>query len=54
MLIIGCVVSFIVSLVVIRGLMEYVRKHSFAVFGLYRIALGGVVLIYFLIRSLLV
>ena len=52
-LITGCVVSFIVSLVVIRGLMEYVRKHSFAVFGIYRIALGGVVLIYFLIRSLL-
>jgi len=52
-LITGCVVSFIVSLVVIRGLMEYVRKHSFSVFGLYRIALGAVVLVYFAIRSLL-
>ena len=30
---VGCVVSFVVSLLVIKGLMEYVRKHSFAVFG---------------------
>ena len=35
-LIVGCIVSFVVSLAVIRGLMEYVRKHSFAVFGIYR------------------
>lgn len=46
-LIVGCVVSFVVSLVVIRALMEYVRKHSFSVFGVYRIILGVVVLIYF-------
>ena len=52
-LITGCVVSFIVSLVVIKGLMEYVRKHSFSVFGLYRIALGIVVLSYFAIKALL-
>ena len=49
-LIIGCLVSFLVSLVVIRGLMEYVRKHSFAAFGVYRIVLGAVVLLYFLFR----
>ena len=49
-LLVGCVVSFIVSLVVIRGLMEYVRKRSFAVFGIYRIALGALVLLYFLIK----
>ena len=42
-LITGCVVSFIVSLIVIRGLMEYVRKRSFSVFGVYRIVLGAVV-----------
>ena len=47
-LIIGCLVSFLVSMVVIKGLMEYVRKHSFSAFGLYRIILGTVVLIYFL------
>ena len=50
---VGCVVSFVVSLAVIRGLMEYVRKHSFAVFGVYRIALGAVVLLYFLITSVI-
>ena len=46
-LIVGCVVSFLVSLLVIRGLMEYVRKHSFSAFGVYRILLGIVVLAYF-------
>ena len=46
-LIIGCIVSFVVSLVVIRALMEYVRKHSFSAFGIYRIVLGAVVLLYF-------
>ena len=48
-LLVGMVVSFIVSLLVIKGLMDYVRKHSFAVFGVYRIILGIVVLAYFLI-----
>ena len=48
-LLVGCVVSFIVSLLVIRGLMEYVRRHSFSAFGVYRIVLGIVVLAYFLI-----
>ena len=37
----------LVSLLVIRGLMEYVRKHSFSAFGVYRIILGVVVLVYF-------
>ena len=46
-LIVGCAVSFLVSLLVIRGLMEYVRRHSFSAFGVYRILLGVVVLIYF-------
>ena len=47
-LIVGCIVSFVVSMVVIKGLMEYVRKHSFSVFGVYRIVLGAIVLLYFL------
>lgn len=47
-LIVGCVVSFVVSLAVIKGLMEYVRKHSFSAFGIYRIILGIIVLAYFL------
>ena len=50
-LLVGSVVSFLVSVAVIRGLMEYVRKRSFAVFGLYRILLGAVVLIYFLLMG---
>ena len=46
---VGCVVSFGVSLLVIKGLMEYVRKRSFSVFGIYRIILGALVLGYFLL-----
>ena len=49
---VGCVVSFVVSLLVIKGLMEYVRNHSFASFGIYRIILGIVVLGYFAITML--
>ncbi len=52
-LLIGCLVSFVVSLAVIRGLMRYVRNHSFQVFGVYRIILGIAVLGYFLVQSLL-
>ena len=39
------VVSFLVSLLVIRGLMAFIKKHSFKPFGWYRIALGAVVLL---------
>ena len=46
---VGMASSFIVSLIVIQGLMDYVRKRSFAVFGVYRIVLGIVVLGYFLL-----
>ena len=46
---VGCMVSFIVSVLVIKALMEYVRKRSFAAFGVYRIILGAVVLLYFII-----
>ena len=49
-LLVGCVVSFVVSLLVIKGLMEYVRKHSFSAFGVYRIILGAVVLGYFVMK----
>ncbi len=49
-LIVGCVVSFVVSLAVIKGLMQYVRKHSFSVFGVYRIVLGILVLLYFILK----
>ncbi len=46
-LIIGMVTAFIVSLVSIRFLMQYVKKHDFKIFGWYRIALGLLVLLYF-------
>ena len=48
-LLVGCTVSYIVSLLVIKGLMAYVRKHSFSAFGVYRIVLGIAVLAYFLL-----
>ena len=47
-LIIGCVSAFLVSLAVIKALMEYVRRHSFSAFGVYRIVLGALVLMYYL------
>ena len=49
---VGCVVSFVVSLLVIKGLMDFVRKHSFSGFGWYRIVLGILVLGYFGIQAL--
>jgi len=52
-LIVGCVVAFVVSLLVIKALMEFVRKHSFASFGVYRIVLGIVVLGYFALQAVL-
>ena len=52
-LIVGCVVSFLVSLLVIKALMEYVRKHSFSAFGIYRIMLGAVVLLYFVLKAII-
>ena len=47
-LVIGMAVAFIVSLIVIKFLMGYIRKHDFKVFGVYRILLGFAVLAYFL------
>lgn len=44
---VGCAVAFLVSLAAIKYLMDYVRRHSFASFGVYRIILGAVVLAYF-------
>ena len=49
-LLVGCAVAFGVSLLVIRGLMEFVRKRSFASFGVYRIVLGALVIGYYLVE----
>ncbi len=46
-LLVGMIVSFLVSVLVIKFLMNYIKKHDFKVFGYYRIALGIIVLIYF-------
>lgn len=47
LLLIGMAVAFVVSIVVIKLLLGYIRKHSFTVFGWYRIALGIAVLAFF-------
>ena len=46
-LFVGMIVAFVVSVVVIRFLMGYIKKHDFKVFGWYRIVLGVAVLVYF-------
>ncbi|MBQ9852126.1 MAG: undecaprenyl-diphosphate phosphatase [Ruminiclostridium sp.] len=46
-LVIGSVVAFVVSVLVIKFLMSYIKKHDFKVFGWYRIVLGIIVLAYF-------
>ena len=49
-LLVSSVVAFVVSILVIKFLLNYIRKHDFKVFGYYRIALGILVLLYFLIK----
>lgn len=46
---VGTLVAFIVSVISIKFLMNYIKKHSFKVFGYYRIVLGILVLVYFLV-----
>ena len=46
----GTIVAYVVSILSIRFLMDYVKKHDFKVFGWYRIVLGALVLIYWLVR----
>ena len=50
-LILGMVSAFLVSVIVIRFLMGYIKKHDFKVFGWYRIVLGAAVLLYFTVAS---
>lgn len=54
LLIVGMVVSFIVSIVAIKFLMNFVKKHSFSAFGVYRIILGALVIGYFLINTFVI
>ena len=48
-LLVGCLVAFVVSVIAIKFLLSYIKKNDFKVFGYYRIFLGLLVLIYFAI-----
>ncbi len=48
----GMVVAFVVSIIVIKFLMNYIKKHDFKVFGWYRIVLGILVLVYFGVKTM--
>ena len=48
---VGTLTSFIVSVIAIKFLISYVRRHDFSLFGYYRIALGALVIAYFLITG---
>ena len=49
-LLVGMLVSFLVSVAIIKFLMNYIKKHNFKIFGYYRIILGIIVLTYFFLR----
>lgn len=46
----GCIVAFLVSFVVIKFFMDYIKRHDFKIFGWYRIIVGIIVLAYFTLR----
>ncbi len=50
-LLVGCLVAFFVSFLAVRWLMNFVRKHDFRPFGIYRILLGTLLLVYFFCTS---
>ncbi len=50
-LLVGMITAFITSIVAIKFLMSYIKKHDFKVFGWYRIVLGIIVLLYFFITG---
>ena len=50
-LLVGIIVSFLVSLLAIKLLMDFVKRHSFSIFGVYRIVLGVIVFGYFIANN---
>ena len=52
LLLVGCAVAFVVSVIAIKFLMGYIKKNDFKVFGYYRIVLGILVLAFFAITGL--
>lgn len=53
LLLLGCIVSFVVSILAIKFLLKYIQNHDFKAFGYYRIVLGIIVFLYFGIYALL-
>ena len=51
-LVVGILVAFVVSILAIKFLVGYIKKHDFKAFGWYRIVLGVLVLLYFLVKSI--
>ena len=51
LLMLGCIVSFGLSIVAIKFLMGYIKQHDFKVFGYYRIVLGGIIVIWTIIQT---
>ena len=52
-MIVGMLVAFVVSIFAIKFLMQYIKKHDFKAFGWYRIVLGVIVLLYFVIKTVI-
>ena len=52
-LMLGCIVSFGVSIVAIKFLMNYIKKNDFKVFGYYRIALGSLIILVSLVKMVI-
>ena len=52
-LILGMFVAFVVSIISIKFLMKYIKKHDFKIFGWYRIGLGAVLIVYFVFAKLI-
>jgi undecaprenyl-diphosphatase len=49
-LLVGFIVSFLVALAIVKFLINFVKKHDFKIFGYYRIILGVMIILYFLIK----
>ena len=47
---VGCVSAFVVSIIAIKTFIGYIKQHSFTAFGWYRIILGALVAVYFLLN----
>ena len=45
-LLVGCISAFLVSLFMIRFMLNYIRKNTFTMFGIYRILLGIIILVF--------